>query len=319
MKYGVILLLLVLSTACGRKGDVPDGSSYHVYELPEDLKSLGALYASLVPEVQDQYGFIETDKCDSLLFSSLLGVTGATLRVHAAEDPGIPGRWYRRPVSYDPCFIAPDTPNGSSSTISRDMLLGLMWYAWSQEDLSTLQDLYTYGEANNWKMGDGLPTRTGLRTLRSTLAVAIERLGGKPAGLVEELVVDPNIYTNENYAGHLQALHILLRGELYGELSSHSIGVLEELADINTDIPFFQAAAARWSGNIHYAQRFVETARNTKWFPSDGLPTSSDRCVSWFQDQLNPADLSPCSGGRTHSGGDLLFAMYVYQGMRPIK
>lgn len=305
-----LILLAALVIGCSRPGEAPDAPPPpHHYSLPADLLEKRAVYRELAPSRQNANGFIETDHCDSLLLTSLLGVGGVPItNIHAAEEPGVPGKWLRRDLDSGRCY-----PNGGSkSSISRDMLLGLMWYAWHQRSLSILEQLYEYGSNNDWVMGEGDVARTGMRTLRGTLAAAIHALGGSRR-IGEELLTDPQLIVKEGYEAHLQVLIILLRGEIYGELSTYSLHVIRGLADENPDSPIMQAAAARW---VHsdYAARFLAAARNTQYFPAYRLPTSADRCIDWATQQNSPADWIPCpERGKIHSGGDLLFAMYVIQ------
>lgn len=187
-----------------------------------------------------------------------------------------------------------------------------MWYAWTFRDIRILEDLYSYGEANSWVMGQGDIARTGLRTLRGTLAAAIHSLGGKyrPG---DELLTDPQLIVKDGYEAHLQVLVLLLRGQIYGELSGYSRHILRGLADENPDSPIMQAAAARWVSD-EYVEKFHRAARNVQYFPADRLPTSADRCIDWASNQKNPLDWAPCpEEGRVHSGGDLLFAMYIFE------
>lgn len=302
----LLLYILSLFTACGR----PDGSPDPVpqsHSLPADLEQKQQIYRELAPSRQNSNGFIETDHCDSLLLTSLLGAAGVPIAdIHAAEQE--PGKWQRRDLASGLCF--PD--GGSKSSISRDMLLGLMWYAWSQRDLTILEELYQYGEAHDWVMGEGDVARTGLRTLRGTLAAAIHKLGG-PHRPAAELITDPQLVAKSGYEAHLQILGMLLRGEIYGELPQRQLVIIGQLASSNPDSPIMQAAAARWVGG-KYVGKYTAAARNSTYFPNDRLATSADRCIDWATQQKNPADWAPCAEeGRVHSGGDWLFAAYVFQ------
>lgn len=309
------ITVFLLLEGCGRRGDSPVAE--YPYQLPDDLVELRSMYKALAPAVQDQWGFVDSDKCDSLLYTALLGSSGVDISdLGAAESPAEPGKWVRRPQfrpgAPAPCFIPPDTDNGSKSSISRDMLLGVMWYAWRHSDRPMLERLYSYGSAHNWTMGEGDATRTGLRTLRGTLVAEIAALGGERRPF-DELIADPELFALDSYAAHLQVLHILLSGEIYGRLSDHSVQILATLADQNPMIPIMQAAAARWVGG-QYAWKFLVAIRQQTLFPASHLPTSLDRCTNWITNQSNTTDLLPCYPSRTHSGGDALFAMYIYTG-----
>jgi hypothetical protein len=50
-------------------------------------------------------------------------------------------------------------------------------------------------------------------------------------------------------------------------------------------------------------------------WPADHLPTSDDRCDGWVVVQRDPgADWAPCSDGRRHTGGELLFILALMEG-----
>ena len=179
-----------------------------------------------------------------------------------------------------------------------------------------LERIYAYVDSTDGKLGQGDPARVGLRTLRGTLVAEIAALGGERRPF-QELVSDPELFTNDSYAAHLQVLHILLNGEIYGRLSDNSLRILQNLADKNERVPLMQAAAARWVSD-HYAHRFLVAIRQQISFPPDRLPSTQDRCTGWFTNQSNSLDILPCpEENRVHSGGDALFAIWVYTGMQP--
>jgi hypothetical protein len=104
--------------------------------LFDQLEEKYKIYKSLLK--QDQYGFIESDECDSLLFTGLVGcLPSITVNIDSAFDKTT-GMWHRRPTS-TPCF-----PNGSKSTISRDMLLGLACYAYHNKRLDISEQVIKY-------------------------------------------------------------------------------------------------------------------------------------------------------------------------------
>jgi len=300
--------MLLLLSGCASRGESSDSPSVpHRYQLPQDLLEKQAVYRALAPSRQNANGFIETDRCDALMMTALLDVGGGPVaNIHAAEEE--PGKWLRRDIDSGKCY----PNNGAKSSISRDMLLGVMWYAWARRDINILQDMYSYGERNNWVMGEGDIARTGMRTLRGTLAAVIHALGG-PYRPGDELLTDPQLIVKDGYEAHLQVLVLLLRGEIYGRLSDHSRHVLRGLADSNPNSPIMQAAAARW---VHpdYYPRFLLASRSEQYFPSGRLPTSADRCIDWATHEKNPLDWAPCAEeNRIHSGGDLLFALYIVE------
>lgn len=303
-----LLLLVTLLAGCGGKGEPDPPSPPFHYDLPADLAEKSVSYRNLVPSVQDQWGFVGTARCDSLLMTALLGAAGVPIAdIHAAENPLEPGKWSRRPEFRDgtpePCF-----PGNSGSSSSRDMTLGLLWFSWATKDRDIMENLWQYAADHGWQIGEGDQARTGLRTLRGTLAAEIRALGGESRP-VDELVTDPQLIANDGYAAHLQIMHILLRGEIYGELSPWARHQIRTLADANPRSPIMQAAAARWIGG-GYEDRFLAAARAPYW-PANRLPTSLDRCGDWLTAE-DDKDWLPCDENEIFSGGDLLFATWIF-------
>lgn len=310
MKYLLITFLLLLS-ACGPKPHGPD-SPYppFSYSLPFDITQKQASYQNLAPSVQDEWGFVGSENCDALMMTSLLGAAGVPIAdLYAAEDPAAPGKWSRRPEfrtdAPEPCY-----PDHSGSSISRDQLLGLMWYQWRTADLAGAKRLLAYADDHNLEMGEGDEFRTGLRVnMYQTLTLLIAKLEGH--AMAGTLIPLPDLTAQTGYQAHLQVLHILLRGELTGDIGAYDRLIIQKLAEKNPDSPIMQAAAARWySGD--YWDNFLSAARNTQYFPNNRLPTSADRCIDWATQQANPADWAPCpTEGHTHSPGDWLFAVSI--------
>jgi len=205
------LLLAILLTACGSHPEPRSCSGQ-----PEHVQL-----------EQDPSGFVETHKCDSLIWSGLMSAAGYDVDMVAAEVG--PGEWLRRPSNYKECYAS----NESFSTISRDQLLGVYWHAWIHKDRAMLERLWDYGSANAWRMGSG--RLFGADTLMnpkmiSTLAQMIHRLGGDnhKARLVPALwsvVHDQPKY----YVNRLSALHIELRRRVYGHTSKNGQNALLEM------------------------------------------------------------------------------------------
>jgi hypothetical protein len=250
------------------------------------------LYKGLLNAVQDSDGFIDTDHCDSLLFTGLLGsVPGVTVNIRQAREES--GRWQRRPLTYEACF-----PDHSKTTISRDMLLGVLWYAFTHRDLELVENLWSYGQAHSWIMGDGQRDIVWMPDFQSTVAQLIYKLGG--ADHRERLV--PLVWPPKQvgFRAHIIALHILLRNQIYGTIELTGKQFLKEQADRQPRNPLFQCA----NGNTASA---LEVLLDSRYWPTDRLPTSDDRCEGWLPQRDFGDDWVPCEGDRQHSGGDFLF------------
>lgn len=289
---GVIIALFI--TACGKKGE----ETYVEPTAKEKLQTKLVKYEELYKTQQDAFGFIFTDKCDSLLFSSL-AATNAKVSFDVTSAELNPGQWLRRPKAYSECFAAGE----SKSTISRDMLLGLYWYIWSHKRLDLALDLYKYATAHNLVMGQGDPAATVLSPIMlATLAQLIHSMGGPDYAVRYTTTVWT---ATEGYQAHLQALHILLRFELYGTVNQNALNVLKVYRNNNPENPLFQYAISRLTDNDQ--TKAVDLLLKETYFPNDRLPTNEQYCTDWLFERDFGSDWKPCADEAQHSGGELVF------------
>jgi len=285
MKYILILLVML---GCAQKGN----KEYTPY--PANLTALSQEYREMY--APGPSGFILTDKCDSLLFSSLLGAAGLPVEVKAAELS--PGQWLRRPTSLPECYEAGE----SRSTISRDMLLGVMVWAWEKKDLQTMLSLWEYGKANSWVMGEG--RLGGADTYFSplyqgTLAQLIFRLGG----FDDDRRHLPWTATScDGFVCGLGTVHLFLRAQLYGSLPQTAYLFLEDAMRKQPMNPLPRALIPGQYGAIG------ELLQLGPW-PSGRLPTSKDSCSPW---PMHNGDFDLCPDREeTHGGWDVIFLDYM--------
>ena len=292
MKILLKLTLLLISVlfSCSNPGTKdPDK------DLIEVLKYRVGVYKDLGPT-----GFISTEYCDSLLFSALNAVA-RNERIDIENAQGEPGQWFRRP-SKD-CY-----PQNSKSTISRDMLLGVILYAVHFNEPDLLDDLWDYGEANNWVMGEGVIDRTLFTpTMIALLAEARYKLTGVDIAIRH---TGQTYDTTPGYRSHLSILKMVIKAKL-GGLSAWDKRSLRKLKEKNPTNPLIQAMYARHIGG-DYTAALVHLLKD---FPADRLPTTNDWCSEW-RTQLKAGDnyLKPCPGDKTHSGGDFLFVSAIILG-----
>lgn len=296
MKHLLVLVACLLLCSCG---PLLRADTEPLDAAPGPVAT-AALYRAAAP------GWVDADLCDSLLFTGLVEAVDPTgVDLTAAEDPDEPGRWYRRPVSSPECWAAGE----SRSTISRDGLLGVMWWAWRHGRLDVLERLWTYGASRNWVMGDD--DLGGAHTVLTpayvgTLARLIGELGGARRLPAEQLPVSWG-QGLRGYEAHVQVLHALLRGEAFGHLSEDAVAMLAAHAAREPRNPLFQLAAARWAGGSAAALRAALAA--PQLWPPDRLPTAADRCEAWLPQRDTDDGWAPCASGRTHSGADLRFVV----------
>ena len=286
MKRTLIVIFTMFVLACGR-ADSPDG-------VRLDWQKRVVLTSKA--EQYKQWWHPETS-CDALLFNSLSVVGGAShdlLQYRNESD-----RWFRTPTK--DCY-----PERSKSSISRDMFLGVMWWAWVNQDLDTLERIYQYGAANTWVMGEGVPSRTVMTpVLVGTLSKAICKLGGTCRAVRHTPAAWGAVF--EGFQRHLQLLHILLRADIDGGLTTPDRNAILGMWQNHSRNPLVAYAYGRWvTGNLNPA---AELLLNEDWYPKDRLPASRDRCSPWLPERDPATDnYLPCPDkGHTHSGGDLMF------------
>lgn len=289
----ILILLISMLMGCGQEQEIEEDTRYRASEkLIEKYNT----YLQLVRTHQDIDGFIDTKYCDATLWSGLVGVSGPSVDLTAALDPDVSGRWYRRPISYPECWGNQE----SRSTISKDMLLGVMYWSVSRQRLDILEDIWEYGESRSWVMGNG--RWGGIDTVMnplwiSTLAEAIYKLGGEDHYVWRE--VRPFFGEVVDYPAHLQVLIILLRKDL-GLVDDGAADILKAHAKRQPRNALFQYAAG-------CPEKAEELLLNSAWWPEDRLPRASDRKASWlFQRDFGP-QWEPTDSDEEHHGGDFLF------------
>jgi hypothetical protein len=298
------IALLLLLASCGKPGkESPEQTT-----SPELLAQLTEKYDKILPLSllkRDSDGFIVTDECDSLLFSSLFGsVSDIGLNITAARDSG--GKWHRRPLSYPECY-----PASSGSTISRDMFWGLFWYIWNNRQLALAEELYAYGSGNDWIMGDGDVSRTYMTPgMQGTLSELIYRMGGKNHQVERNLL---HTYSSNvtGFEAHLMVLSALIRAEM--------LGVIEDKA-----MPAIEAQFARQPKNALFSYAYhkytdgnqddtIALLLDEKIWPRDRLPTSRDRKEQWIFQRDYGADWQPdlSKNPVEYAGADFLFVAHL--------
>ena len=291
MRNFILLTLLGLFTACGHNKIHKDPVDPPAMEVLSEMRTL---YLDLFNGQADADGFIETQECDSLMMT---GLANPNANITAAEESS--GKWLRRPVTYEKC--APEN-NNSASTISRDMLLGLVYWAVINKDAPLLKRLYDYGEHHNWVMGEGDITRTFMTPVHvATLAQALYVTSdGKYDYAIRQTRYAEAGPAAPGFTSHLQAVGILIRYKVYGSLLDSELAALKAIDERDQTNPLF----AVMNGRTNDATNLLI---NT--WPRDRLPTTNDLCESWRPSrEPNDSSFRPCpEKNRTFSGGDFLF------------
>jgi hypothetical protein len=262
-------------------------------------------YLELIKSKQDVNGFIETDKCDSLLFSGLVGcVPGVKVILETARSGG--GRWFRRPVHYySECYSCGE----SKSTISRDMLLGVAWYAYFNKRLDISEGVINYALSHLCVMGKGPLSRTFMTpSLLATFAWVSYKLGGPSRPWLRWIPEDFNAKLS-GYQAHLQALHVMLRQLVTGKTTLRQEVTLNRLRREHPKNPLMWVNARDDASNIWL---YALLSDDTVW-PNGELPNSwMHRKDSWVVQRDDGPDWRPSTeDNKVHSGGDYLFVYWL--------
>jgi hypothetical protein len=281
----------------------------------EALANKKAFYCSEGRRVLSERGFMD-DRCDSLLFTSLFSTACGGVDLSAWEDPA--GKWHRNPQR--DCFIN-GAPNGSASSISRDMFLGLWHAKWSQKDGMDIREMRQYGEANNWVMGEAKDNETLLsRCLLTpqliTLLKEMDRQLGGQVGNPSQLRNTDNsgdaLPVNTGFRAHLDVLRILLQGRVFGAITDAEKALLKDQAERQPNNALYVAAYEKYHGGTKAHSLLLSEAH----FPNGRLPTSSEHCINYLHSRDDSdSDWQPCAEeNKEHDGTDFVFAAWVALG-----
>jgi hypothetical protein len=287
------------------------------------LHEKDALYKWRLNDHLNRDGFILYHECDSLLFSSLLAcATNGHFNPWAAFKDGY---WYRRPTYYPPCctlteystiqrlaIIAKERAFWSqdgiklaleqgSSTISRDMLLGLAYYCYYRKDLKAAESVIACAFKNFGVMGIGSLSRTMMTpALLGTFALICKSLGSRKYSLLAKIPFNGSTKAI-GFQAHLTVLHGLLRDELEGTNRTALYQHHFERMPINA---LFAIAA----GKLEHAQVLLSYEKH---FPADRLPTSADRHEGYLFQRDFGDDWQPSDKRKEHTGADYIFAYWL--------
>lgn len=280
----------------------------------EAVKAKKEFYCAEGRKILESKGFMD-DRCDALLFTSLFDASCGGGNIGRFE--GDPGKWHRNPER--DCFIN-GQPNGSASSISRDMFLGLWHSLYKSGDLANIKEIISYGEKNSWVMGEAkddatLVSRCLLTPQLISLLFDIEsKLAGRSL-----LDGEPNSSDagplNTGFRAHLDILRTHLSGLTRGGLSGSELSLVVDQAKRQPRNALFVALAAKYgkaSPDAAYSILLDESL-----YPANRLPTSADRCINYLnsRDQEDETDWKPCPAeGLTHDGTDFVFAASILDG-----
>ncbi|TXH10644.1 MAG: hypothetical protein E6R04_04745 [Spirochaetes bacterium] len=259
MEKLILALSILFLAACAK-------SNHDTVEPAEDarIEALEARYESLKSEtaaaLDPATGWPAPDDCDGLLWAGKAFAAGLPVQIDLAEYS--PGELHRRPAPS--CWDEKDGDVGSKSTISNDMILGWLWAKWSVKDLDALKRLAKYGEEHNWIMGSptSMLSRVYLKpNQQGLLGRMIYALSNHEDSRSYRHFFESYPAVSEDYERHLQALGIVLQGDVDMEaLEIELVGISDQMLDRLNDLveaepqnPLFHAALGLYTGDFDQA------------------------------------------------------------------
>lgn len=237
MKYLLTFLLLV---SCGRPGT--PATADHISQV-RSLQQ--ALLQQFTQDTANTLGHWPSDQnCDGALWAGEAAAAGTDTEVYLSLQ--MDGRPTRKPGK--DCNISE-----SASTISTDMLTGILLGLYSVKDLDGLLLLQQYADQHNLVMGTPNATAADLAltlmkpSTRTLLSFLITNLGGHATGEWHILPI-PHVSNPTDYNLHLDLLTLLMQ-HLTGHWSKEAVYAADQDADKNPTDPLAQAVA----GNLESA------------------------------------------------------------------
>ena len=231
----IILLCLILA-GCGlqRKNEPKPDPMTPEEQLRED-------YHARLDSID--WGIPSRLGCDGALWSGVAASGGVDLDLTEHEYPEA-GQIQRRP-DY-PCW--PDDLDGngapdSRSTVSSDMIIGILLGAYYQGDSDLPERIFRYGSNNDWFMGEP-SSALGEVVLKPNVQIVLNIMVHGSSGT-------PTVYlpVTEDYQHHIQALLIHLEGLVAGRISDNALGALKSHPNAFPDDYLFHAILGQYTGS----------------------------------------------------------------------
>ena len=305
-----LLLLIPLLTSCASTGN--EG---HIEKSPnEKLSEKRKLYCELAASRVAERGYAVSE-CDGLLFTSLHSISCDGPGVDRFESEVEPGRFFRDPSHscFDPSQVG---EQGSDSTISKDMLIGLTAYAVAARKPEIIKRALDYGAANNWIVGDAKDPLT--LASKCIITPSLRSLMQTAAGmeLTDIQSDDGMVGIATGYEAHLQVLAILIKGKAKGSISHLDLAILKEQAKRQPRNAMFQAAQARYNDGDF--SKVYELLNDEQLFPAKQLPNNHQNyCTDYLWQRDDNEDnwgKCPVEDFKEKDGTDLIFAAAIIGG-----
>ena len=291
------LLLLILIAACSRTKPVESKTPLAEVQAKRDV------YLSLQKSQMDEFGWL-SPKCDGLLFNSLAAYAGQSIDVMKAEKES--GLWERHP-SFS-CY-----PEESKSTISKDMMSGLILYLFMSKNFDALERILT--RCNDNKVAGGLGCEIGeaidQETYWSRVVLPISTINEIEEMLNKRPTPEPQKVVG--FTDHLESLKLYRSALLHKGLTVYEVENLRILKESSPNNAVYSSLYHKYTdGNFSKA---ISVLMDERYFPSDRLPTDCDRKSHYIFERDEDDDWQPkpdCTG-EVHPGIDLTFVVKIME------
>lgn len=308
----LILVFLIIGCESFDKDNEPhEPEKIDTLEITQQRKT----YCELSKELYEEKGYVH-DKCDGLLFTSLHALACPYVSIEAFQKS--PGLWKRSPT-HD-CFSKGESRSG----LSRDMILGVLFYAWQYNRLDIIDSLISYGRDNDWYMCGGEyeseKWRLGRCKMSKTIIATIYEVGvalgyecDTGCNLARAVPQVWNPYET-GFQAHLLNIHILLRGLVQGAINDNQIAQLKYQAERVPQNQLFLVNSAIWGGGDINRSNILYSS----YFPKDRLPSSNERCTDYLWQRDFGKDWEKCpQDNEVYHGTDfLLVSVLLLQELR---
>lgn len=298
IQLSTAIFCAILSTACSwlpRDNKSQESSASAI----DQLRSKYNNYLSWSPEALTSLGWVHG--CDGLLHTSLLVVGGGSAYEHLFLAKADDGQWFRTPAKN--CL----KKGLSRSDISRDMLLGLLQAIVMTKDVETIDALIRYADEHEWVMGesDGSLDGDNRVLLTPQFYSLMQIVSSYCHGKRMQLDNSTRLASDYDFNDHLKLLKIRIMGIMYGGITDYELSYLKSVAKKEPHNAAAMMLKHRYTDGIQ--DKAIQILMNEKWFPSDRLPSSKDRCDFYLWSHSEDKDWSGCDEDKLHPGHDFLW------------
>lgn len=306
-----LLFITIFLLSCSK----PHNKAVATVSSLDDVLKKRDFYVEQASKLVDESGWLDFE-CDALLFNSIAAFSGFPVDPTLARQAD--GKWLRHPKRS--CY-----PEGSKSSISKDMFNGLMLWAFANGRADVLQQVYDYGDANDWIMGEAVDFATLMSrvafapTMVYRLKVMIDALNPSLMGVVIDSTDEGIIILRQNFEAHLHIVTILQNYLINKAITDGELAVLKAYTELEPNNALFHAMYGKFTGDQSKA---IKLLMDETHFPNDSLPTSKNHCASylWQEGELEYTDhlkeffeWKPCPQNKTHSGVDFMFVTKIME------